>query len=86
MKTLLVLLTKNSDGDYSEFLPLLESSDAVMIVVLIQEGVYLTKSPSSKTYVLEDDLISRNGQSPFPKITYQDLITMIFEVDAIISV
>ncbi|NKB80878.1 MAG: hypothetical protein GKS05_03070 [Nitrospirales bacterium] len=85
MKTLLALLSKSSNRDDVEFIPFLSNTDTVLTVILIQEGIHLTQSPSDKTYVLEDDLTLRNGHSTFPKISYRDMVTMIFDADTVIA-
>ena len=88
MKTFLIILSKNMCDTYSEVLTSLLSPTTSLsfTIVLIQEGVNLTQLPTERTYALEDDVTNNNGQScTFPKISYHDMVTMIFEADMVMT-
>ena len=52
-------------------------------VVLVQDAVKHQKLSFSRVFVLSDDLLSRKLSSPFPSVTYQDLLRMIFEAETV---
>ena len=69
-----------------EGLPLLPSypvSQKNISVVLIQDGVRHQKLPFSRVFTLSDDVLSKQLTSPFPSVSYQKLIGMIFEADTV---
>lgn len=50
-------------------------------VVLVQDGVRHQKLPFPYIFTLSDDVLSRKLSSPFPSVSYQDLVRMIFEAE-----
>jgi len=53
--------------------------------LLIQDAVSLTQAPGGQTYALLDDVRTRNVTTPFPTISYRDMLRMIFDADAVIA-
>lgn len=69
-----------------EGFPLLPSSPVStenISVVLIQDGVRHQKLPFPHVFALSDDVLSRQLTSPFPSVSYQKLVGMIFEADTV---
>ena len=60
-------------------------SDKDISVILIQEGVSLTKVPGTHVYALSDDAVSRNVIPSFPTISYCDMLKMIFDADTVVA-
>lgn len=50
-------------------------------VVLVQDGVRHQKLSISPAFVLGEDAKSRQVASPFPPVSYRELLGMIFEAD-----
>ena len=59
------------------------SSQDDIFVVLIQDGVKHQRLPFSHVFTLSDDVSTENQVSPFPSVSYQDLLRMIFEADTV---
>ena len=47
-------------------------------VILVQEAVTATNIPGKSVHVLEEDLQDRHATSPFPHVTYEGMLQMIF--------
>lgn len=62
-------------------LPTDPSSKNDVSVVLIQDGVRHQKLPFPYVFTLSDDVLSRKVSSPFPSVSYQDLLRMLFEAE-----
>lgn len=52
-------------------------------VVLIHDGVRHRELPFSNVFVISDNVSSGKTVSPFPSVSYQDLLHMIFEADTV---
>ena len=52
-------------------------------VVLIQEGVRHQTLPFSHVFALSDDMLLRKLTSPFPSVSYEELVEMIFRADTV---
>ena len=52
--------------------------------ILIQDAVTATDIPVSSVHVLEEDLALRQVPSPFPRITYADMLQMIFDAKRVV--
>lgn len=81
MKKTLYIVSKGPDRDGTSLLPVRSISEQNVSVVLIQDGVTYQTLPSSQVSVLSDDILSRKLVSPFPSVSYQDLLRMIFEAE-----
>ncbi len=86
MKKTLYIVSKGPDRDGVSLLPDRFVPEQDVSVVLIQDGVTHQTLPFSDVYVLSDDLLSRKLASPFPRVSYQDLLRMIFEADKVAAV
>lgn len=62
-----------------------QTSGGEVSVVLLQDGVSLTDFPANRVYALTDDVRARHMMSPYPMISYADVLRMIFEADAVIA-
>ncbi|HEX9741495.1 MAG TPA: hypothetical protein VGA17_01750 [Nitrospiraceae bacterium] len=81
MKKTLYIVGTPPAPEGPSLLPSFSASRDSASVVLIQEGVLHQTLPVPRTFVLADDVKSRNVTSPFPSVSYQELIGMIFEAD-----
>lgn len=62
------------------------ASDAESLaILLIQEGVRLDPSVKVRTYVLGEDLSSRNLTTSFESIDYEKMLELIFQADQIVT-
>jgi len=61
------------------------SPDQDISVLLIQDGVSLTKVPSLRVYALADDAASRHITPVFPTVSYQDMVRLMFEADTVVA-
>ena len=52
-------------------------------VVLVHDGVRHQQLPFPHVFTLSDDILSRKLSSPFPSVSYQDLLHMIFEAETV---
>ena len=52
-------------------------------IVLIQDGVKYQKLPFTHVFTLSDDVVSRKLSSPYPSVSYPDLLRMIFEAETV---
>lgn len=83
MRKVLYVLNKGTEQFSSELLAPSPSEETT--AVLIQDAVLLKDLPLSRVYALAEDVTSRNISSPFPQISYQDFLRMMFEADAVIA-
>ena len=83
MKKTLYIVSKGPDRNGISLLPADPVSEQDTSVVLIQDGVTDQTLPFSYVYVLSDDVLSKKLISPFPSVSYQDLLRMIFEAEMV---
>jgi sulfur transfer complex TusBCD TusB component (DsrH family) len=83
MNKALYIVSKGPGQDGISLLPANSSSEQDVSVVLIQDGVSHRALPFSHVYVLSDDVRSRKLASPFPSVSYQDLLRMVFEAETV---
>jgi sulfur transfer complex TusBCD TusB component (DsrH family) len=83
---ILCLLTKNPHGGLAFLAPSGSPSDTDLSVVLLQDAVCLQESLGVPTYVLTDDAKARNVTSPFPSVSYRELVEMIFSAHRVVTV
>lgn len=81
MKKTLYIVSRPPVPEDLLLLPSVSQSKGGASVVFIQDGVTHQKPLVSRTFVLGDDVKSRNVISPFPTVSYQELLGMIFEAD-----
>jgi sulfur transfer complex TusBCD TusB component (DsrH family) len=79
MSHALYILSHSPDQILPDLLPPTPSSDTA---VLIQDALRLTTVPFSRVYVLADN--QAQSESSFPRISYADLVRMIFEADKVV--
>jgi hypothetical protein len=83
MKKTLYIVSKGPDRNGASLLPIHSSSERDVSVVLIHGGVSHQTIPFSRVSVLSDDLLSRKLASPFPSVSYRDLLRMMFEAETV---
>lgn len=83
MKKILYILGKPPGQESLSLLSTDSSSPNDVSVVLIQDGIKHTGLPFSRVFTLLDDVSSEKSISPFPSVSYQDLLRMIFEADTV---
>jgi len=83
MKKILYIVSSPPAPDGLSLLPPASKSQGRASVVLIQGAVTQQQALAPRVFVLGDDAKSRNVISPFPSVSYQDLLGMIFEADNI---
>lgn len=81
-KTLYILSTPPAREGLS-LLPSSPASGGGLSVVLVQDGVRHQKLSVSPAFVLGEDAASRQVTSPFPSISYRELLEKIFEADKV---
>ena len=81
LKKTLYIVSKPPASDGPSLLPAASASRESSSIVLIQDGVGHQKLPASRSFVLSEDVKSRGVTSPFPGISYRELLGMIFEAD-----
>lgn len=54
-------------------------------VLLIQDGVRLNEIPGDQVYVLAEDAESRQVSPRYPTVSYQGMLKLIFDADAIVA-
>ena len=79
----LYIVSKAPGVENFSLLPADSGSKSVVSVVLVQDGVRHQKLPFPHVFTLSDDLLSRKLSSPFPSVSYQDLLRMIFEAETV---
>ncbi len=60
------------------------SSGSNVSVILIQDAVTHQCVPGQHVYILSDDALSRNMNSSFPTVSYEEMLKMIFEANHVI--
>jgi sulfur transfer complex TusBCD TusB component (DsrH family) len=83
MKKTLYIVSKGPDRDGASLLPDRSVSEQDVSVVLIQDGAAHQTLPFTHVYILSDDVLSGKLSSPFPSVSYQDLLRMIFEAEKV---
>ncbi len=85
MRKVLYILSKGPAPLSDVLLPKEASPGKDISFLLIQDAVSLTQAPGGQTYALLDDVRTRNVTTPFPTISYRDMLRMIFDADAVIA-
>ena len=85
MRKVLYILSKAPAPLSDVLLPKEASPGKDISFLLIQDAVSLTQVPGGQTYALLDDVRTRNVTTPFPTISYRDMLRMIFDADAVIA-
>ena len=83
MRTVLYIISKGTPFALDLIPPASSHSDAS--VLLIQDGVRLTKVPSPRVYVLAEDAAARHVTPAFPAVSYPEMIRLMFEADTVIA-
>ena len=83
-ETSLYIVGHGPEESSQNLLPEHLSSGSDVSVILIQDGVAHQSVPGQHVYVLSDDALSRNVNSSFPTVSYQEMLKMIFEADHVI--
>lgn len=81
MNKTLYIVSRPPAPEGPSLLPAAAKSKGSASVVLIHDGVTLRNPIVPRTFVLGDDVASRKVSSPFPSVSYQQLLQMIFEAD-----
>jgi sulfur transfer complex TusBCD TusB component (DsrH family) len=84
MKKLLYLVHTPPTGHEFCLLPAPHAAEGSVSAVLLEEGVRHQTLAVPNVFVLSDDAQARGVDSPFPAISYRELLTMIFEADHVI--
>ena len=85
LRKVLYILSKGPAPLSDVLLPKEASPGKDISFLLIQDAVSLTQVPGAQTYALVDDVRARNVTTPFPTISYRDMLRMIFDADAVIA-
>jgi len=83
MKKILLVIGKGPDQTSGELSAAQSSSEKDVSVILIQDGVRHQKVSASRVFVLSEDAAARQVISPFPSISYPDMLRMMFEFDTV---
>lgn len=83
MKKTLYIVSKAPSTESVSLLPAVSGSKNDVSVVLVHDGVRHQKLPFPYVFTLSDDLLSRKLSSPFPSVSYEDLLRMIFEAETV---
>jgi hypothetical protein len=78
-------LLKNPLPSAETILSRQRGSDQSISVVLLQEAVGQRDVPADRVYVLSDDAVTRQIESVYPGISYQEMLTMMFEADSVVA-
>lgn len=84
MRKVLYIVSKN-EPLRSDLVPRSSSPDQDVSVLLIHDGVSLTHVPTSRVYALVDDVIARKITAAFPTVSYDDMVRLMFDADAVIA-
>jgi len=79
----LLVIARNPPADSRDLFP----RDADLInasIVLIHDAVGATGIGASSVHVLEEDLLSRGLESPYPRVAYSALVRMMFDAKRVI--
>jgi sulfur transfer complex TusBCD TusB component (DsrH family) len=60
-------------------------ADTTVRVVYLQDAVYRPPKTDGDAYTLEEDCAARGVDSPLERISYERLISLIFQSDRVIS-
>lgn len=83
----MLYIVSRAPGEESVFLlPADSEFKSDVSVVLVQDGVKHQKLPFLNVFTLSDDVVSPKLSSPFPSVSYQDLLRMIFEAETVVVV
>ncbi|MGH7166203.1 MAG: hypothetical protein ACREIS_11840 [Nitrospiraceae bacterium] len=85
MRKVLYLLTKNPPAGMDSLLPQRSPSETDVSVILLQDAVSRRELFGTFTYVLADDVRARKVESPFPHVSYREMLQMIFSADCVIA-
>jgi sulfur transfer complex TusBCD TusB component (DsrH family) len=85
MQKVLYLLSQPATDISKSLLSPSSSPGEEVSVILIEDGVNLGQVPGQHVFALREDLASRNVNTKFPTVSYQDMLRMIFEADTVIS-
>lgn len=77
-------MSKTPSEESVSLLPTDSGSKNDVSVVLVQDGVRHQKLPFLYVFTLSDDALSRKVSSPFPSVSYQDLLRMLFEAETVV--
>ena len=83
MKKILYIISKPPGQDDVSLLSTIPSSQEDASVVLIHDAVKHRSVPFPRVFTLSDNVSSERPVSPFPSVSYQDLLSMIFEADTV---
>lgn len=83
MKKILYIVSKAPGKESISLLPADSGFKNDVSVVLVQDGVRHQKFPFPHVFTLSDDIVSLKLSSPFPSVSYQDLLHMIFEAETV---
>ena len=73
------------DAVPNDLLPLDQSLDREVSILLLQDGVKLAHVSADRVYALSDDVRARNITSSYPVVSYADMLRMMFEADTVIA-
>jgi len=83
LKKILYIVSRAPSEESVSLLPADSGSKNDISVVLVQDGVRHQRLPFPCVFTLSDDVLSRKLSSPFPSVSYQDLLRMIFEAETV---
>lgn len=83
MKKILYIVSKAPSEESVFLLPTDSGSKNDVSVILVQDGVRHQRLPFPCVFTLSDDVLSRKLSSPFPSVSYHDLLRMIFEAETV---
>ena len=82
MRRVLYIISRGPSDFSPDLLPSSPPPDAK--AVLLHDALRLTTLPFSQVYALSDPA-DEQGSSPFPRISYRDLLRMIFEAETVVA-
>jgi hypothetical protein len=83
LKKILYIVGTSPDEERESLLLTDPSSRDDVSVVLIHDGIKRKSIPFSRVFTFIDNVSSEKSVSPFPSVSYQDLLRMIFEADTV---
>jgi len=84
LRKILYLLTKGPGQPSLDLLPKSPRTGEEISVILLQDGIFHRQVPGSRVYTLSDDAVPKGANSPFPAVSYRDLLQMMFEADGVV--
>ena len=84
-KHILYILGHTAGVGSLSLIPKKEPGDTLS-VILLQDAVSLRDVPGDHVYVLADDAVSSAYPPAYRKISYEDMVQMIFEADRVLAV